>query len=70
MSPVLKVLKSAGRCGRFWDWVSQIAADDRKMSATSVTMKGGIRNRVTALPLSRPMNDPTASITMTATGAA
>ena len=33
-------------------------------------MNGGIRNRVTAMPLKRPMSDPMPSITPIATGTA
>ena len=42
----------------FWLWVSQIADEAQKISATSVTMKGGMRKRVMEKPLTSPTSAP------------
>ena len=70
MSPAPSLLNSGGRLTRFCDCVSQIAVEENSISAISVTMKAGMRNREISRPLMKPISVPVASMTITATATA
>ncbi len=63
-------LNPAGRGPRVLLWVSQTARPLKKVIAVRVTMKGGIRRRVTANPLRSPRAEPARSMAAIPAGTA